>query len=361
MFAAFTEKGLIQGWFGPEPMTVPHCEVDATVGGKYRIEMHSSAGAVHIVTGEFKEIVAPKRLVFTWGWLNQAGRSPETIVILTFTPRDGGTDLTLEQAGFATDEFRTSHSGGWTSSWNALDAMLAGHPKAPTAGPIVMVDRRSSYTRAVRIAFFEKGIAHTLQPAVPQTPDILAHHPFGKIPVLRLGEASLYESSAILRYIDETYPGPALMPEDTLARARAEQWISAINCYADRPIVRNYVLQYVFPRGPDGKPERAAIEAAIPEIHKVLGVLDAAYGGADYLVDGKLSLPDILLAPAINYLGLLPEGKELLSHCPNVRRAREAFAARPSFISATQAAAWEDSRQTTRCQEAGAAGNSGAP
>jgi len=336
VFAAFTEKALMQGWFGPEPMTVPHCEVDARVGGKYRVEMHSSAGAVHIVTGEFKEIVAPERLVFTWGWLNQAGRNPETIVTLTFRPKDGGTDLTLEQAGFASEEFRESHRGGWTSSWNALDALLAGHSKPPTAGPVVMGDGRSTYTRAVRLAFFEKGIAHTLQPAAPQSADILAHHPFGKIPVLRLGEASLYESSAILRYIDEAYPGPTLMPADPLARARAEQWISAINCYADRPIVRNYVLQYVFPRGADGKPDRAAIDAAVPEIRKVLGALDAAYGANDYLVDGKVSLPDILLAPALNYLGLFPEGKELLSHYANVRRARDAFAARPSFVSATQ-------------------------
>jgi glutathione S-transferase len=338
VFAAFTEKALMQSWYGPEPMTVPQCEVDARVGGKYRIEMHSSSGTVHIVTGEFKEIVAPERLVFSWGWLNGTGRNPETIVTLTFKAKDGGTDLTLEQAGFASEEFRESHRGGWTSSWNALDAFLSGHPKATTAGPVVMGDGRSTYTRAVRIAFFEKGVAHTLQPIGPQTPDILAHHPFGKIPVLRLGDASLYESSAILRYIDEAYPGPALMPAEPLARARAEQWISAFNCYADRPIVRNYVLQYVMPRGADGKPDRATIEAAIPEIRKALGVLDEAYGANDYLVDGELSLPDILLAPAVNYLGVFPEGKELLSHFPNVRRAQEAFAGRPSFLSATRAA-----------------------
>ena len=201
-----------------------------------------------------------------------------------------------------------------------------------------MGDARSTYTRAVRIAFFEKGIAHTLQPAPPHSPDVLAHNPFGRIPVLRLGEATLYESSAILRYIDEAYPGPALMPADPLARASAEQWISAFNGYADRPIVRNYVLQYVFPRGADGKPDRATIDAAIPEIRKVLGVLDEAYGADDYLVGDKVGLPDILLAPALDYLGLFPEGKELLSQHANVRRAREAFAARPSFVAAIRPA-----------------------
>jgi glutathione S-transferase len=338
LFAAFTEKPLMQGWYGPEPMTVPHCEIDARVGGRYRIEMHAKTGAVHVVTGEFKEIVAPERLVFTWGWLNGTGRNPETIVTVTFRPSEGGTDLTLEQQGFASEEFRENHRAGWTSSWSGLDALLAGRPKPPAAGPVVMGDGRSTYTRAVRIAFFEKGVAHRHEWVGPHTADVLGLNPFGKIPVLRLGETSLYESSAILRYIDEVYPGPALMPADPLARARAEQWISAFNAYADRAIVRSYVLQYVAPRGADGRPDRAAIEAAIPELRKVLGVLDAAYGGADYLVDGELSLPDILLAPAVNYLRLFPEGEELLSQFANVRRAQAAFAARPSFVAATRPA-----------------------
>jgi len=56
VFAAFTKKDLMQAWYGPENMTVPHCEVDARIGGKYRVEMHAPSGSVHIVTGEFKEI-----------------------------------------------------------------------------------------------------------------------------------------------------------------------------------------------------------------------------------------------------------------------------------------------------------------
>jgi uncharacterized protein YndB with AHSA1/START domain len=67
VFAAFTEKSLIQAWYGPENVTVPHCEVDARIGGKYRVEMHAPSGSVHIVTGEFKEIRPPDRLVYTWG------------------------------------------------------------------------------------------------------------------------------------------------------------------------------------------------------------------------------------------------------------------------------------------------------
>lgn len=338
VFAAFVEKALMQSWYGPEGMSVPRCEVDARVGGKYRIEMHAPTGSVHIVTGEFKEIAAPERLVYSWGWLDGTGRGPETLVTVTLKSRDGGTDLTLEQSGFLNDESRNGHSRGWTSSFASLDAFLAGKPKSRTAVPIVMGDGRSPYTRSVRIAFMEKGIAHTHQAIAPHTPEILANNPFGKIPVLRLGELSLYESSAILRYLNETYAGPALMPEEAKARAKAEQWISAINCYGYPAIARNYVLQYVFPRGSDGKPDRAVIEAAVAEIRKVLAALDAAYGDGDYLVENALSLPDILLAPMVNYLGLFPEGKDLLAMHHNVRRAQETFAARPSFIAATRPA-----------------------
>ncbi len=339
VFAAFVEKALMQGWYGPEGMTVPHCDVDARVGGKYRIEMHAPSGAVHVVTGEFKEIKAPERLVFSWGWLNGAGRGPETLVTVTLKARDGGADLTLEQTGFLNEETREGHRGGWTSSFAALDALLEGKPKAHTAAPIVMGDGRSTYTQSVRIGFMEKGVAHTHQTIAPQTPEILAKNPFGKIPVLRVGELSLYESSAILHYLDETYAGPALMPAESRARAKAEQWISAINCCGYPAIVRNYVLQYVFPRGPEGKPDRAVIEAAIPEIRKMLAALDAAYGADDYLTENTLSLPDILLAPQVNYLGLFPEGKDLLAMHANVKRAHEVFAARPSFVSMTRAAA----------------------
>ena len=59
VFAAFTDRALMQAWYGPESMTVPHCEVDARIGGKYRVEMHAPSGSVHIVTGEFKEIRPP--------------------------------------------------------------------------------------------------------------------------------------------------------------------------------------------------------------------------------------------------------------------------------------------------------------
>jgi glutathione S-transferase len=336
VFAAFTEKSLMQAWYGPENMTVPHCDVDARVGGKYRVEMHSPSGLVHVVTGEFKEIRPPERLVYTWGWLNGAGRGPETVVTLSFAPRDGGTDLTLEQSGFLTEESRQQHNRGWLSSFEALDAALAGRPKPKTATPTILGDHRSTYVRSARMAFEEKGVAYVLEPRPPQSPEILALNPFGKMPTFRSGDLSLYETSAIMRHLDDTMPGPALMPADPVARAKAEQWISVLNCYGYPAMVRNFVLQYAFPRGPDGKPDRATIDAALPEIRKILAPLDRAIGSRGHLVGDDITLADILLVPMIVSLKAMPEGKDLLAEVPNVRRAAEGLAARPTYVAASQ-------------------------
>jgi glutathione S-transferase len=335
VFAAFTDKALMQSWYGPKGMTVPHCEVDARVGGAYRVEMHAADGNVAVVTGVFTELEPPRRLSFTWGWLNGAGRNPETNVTLTFTPHEGGTELELVQTGFLKEEFRAAHNDGWTSALGALEATLGGAPKPTTAGPILLGDPRSNYVRAARLAFEEKGIAYRLQPCRPHSPEMLAVHPWGKMPGLKLGERTLYETSAILRYVDEVYPGPALMPADPFARAQVEQWISAFNAYLDRAFVRDYVLPYAFPSGPDGKPDRAKIESALPALRKGLSILDAGYGGRDYLVGEALTLADLILAPAVAGIAAFPEGADLLGSSPNVRRAHLRLAARPSFAALT--------------------------
>ena len=336
VFAAFVEKSLMQAWYGPENMTVPHCEVDARVGGKYRVEMHAPSGSVHVLTGEFKEIRPPDRLVYTWGWLNGAGRGPETTVTLTFVGRDGGTDLVLEQSGFVNEDARDRHGHGWQTSLNALEAALEGRPKPLTPTPTILGDYRSTYVRSTRMAFEEKGIAYAVQVARPQSPEILAWNPFGKMPTFRCGELALYETSAILRHLDETMPGPSLMPSDPIERAKVEQWVSVLNCYGYPAIVRNYVLQYAFPRGPDGQPDRSTIDAAIPEIRKILAALDGAIGSRDYLVGDRITLADILLTPMVAYVKAMPEGKDLLAEVPNLRRAVEKLAERPSYVAASQ-------------------------
>jgi glutathione S-transferase len=85
----------------------------------------------------------------------------------------------------------------------------------------------SSYVRTCRMALDEKGVAYTHDPVMPQTPEQLARHPWGKIPALSHGGVTLFESLAITRYVDEAFEGPALQPADPADRAQMDQWISA--------------------------------------------------------------------------------------------------------------------------------------
>lgn len=191
----------------------------------------------------------------------------------------------------------------------------------------------STYVRSTRMACVEKGVAYELEPLSPPECKARGLHPFGKIPVMEHDGLRLFETSAILRYIDETFDGPSLQPADPTGRARMEQWISSVNDTIYDAMVRRCVLQYAFPRGEDGAPDRKVIVPALKQTRRQLKVLDEAYGDRDFLVGDSLSLADLFLAPILFYLARIPpEGSKMLEAAPNLRRGMAAMESRKSFV-----------------------------
>ncbi|MDH3739123.1 MAG: glutathione S-transferase family protein [Alphaproteobacteria bacterium] len=182
----------------------------------------------------------------------------------------------------------------------------------------------SSYVRTCRMALDEKGVAYTLDPAMPQSPEQLARHPWGKIPSMTHGDVRLYESLAITRYVDEAFEGPALQPADAAGRARMDQWISAFIDYMYAPIVRSIVIQRVVVETPDSD----IIAAAVPDAAKCIGLLNEQLGATPYLAGADLSLADLFVLPAINYVAMVPEGGPLLAEAGNVTAWAERMEAR---------------------------------
>lgn len=199
------------------------------------------------------------------------------------------------------------------------------------ADVVIYGDARSSYVWTVRLVCEEKGIACDLEPVDLKSDEHLARHPFGRMPVLRHGDFLLYETSAICRYLDASFGGPALKPVRADERAVMEQWISALNAYFYDPLIRRYVLQYVFPQGADGKPDRAAIDAALAEARPRLAALDAALKERKFLAGDALSIADLLMAPMLFYARLMPDGTRLFKPFADLRRAHDALMKRPSF------------------------------
>ena len=80
------------------------------------------------------------------------------------------------------------------------------------------------------LTLFEKGVAFDshyldLLSFDQHKPDYLAVNPLGTIPALTHGDRVLTESTAIMEYVDEAFPGPSLMPADPVDRWRVRWWM----------------------------------------------------------------------------------------------------------------------------------------
>lgn len=204
--------------------------------------------------------------------------------------------------------------------------------------PVLFGAAYSVYTRVARLALHEKQVPHGFE-----TVDVFADggppewyrrlHPFGRIPALRHGEATLYETAAITRYIDEAFAGPALQPEGALGRARVAQLIGALDSYGYRAMVWDIFVERVRQPQRGAVADEARIAAALPVADRCLGVLEEALGGGEWFVQGcpGPTLADLHAAPMLSYLRAAPEGAGLLSRWPRVSGWLARIAARVSM------------------------------
>lgn len=329
VFDAFVTEEALRIWKCPRGMRVAESSVDARVGGRWRIAMLARDSSRFVVGGQYREIVRPERLVFTWQWEGEHMPNVETLIEVSFTEREGGTRIDMRHSGFPAQAMCDAHAQGWRSTFNKLTDLL--DERGTAASLVLLGDARSTYTRTARMGLAEKGVAYTQQNAAPHSPEILAVHPFGRIPAFKDGDIEIFETSAILRYVDECFDGPALLPATIMGRTRCDQWISAVNSYFYDTMVRRYLLQYIFPKGADGQPDRAVIDQALGEMPAQIAALDKAYAASDFLAGPTLSVADLFVAPIMAYLAAMPEGAQLLAAAPNLQRAQAAIAARPSF------------------------------
>lgn len=191
----------------------------------------------------------------------------------------------------------------------------------------------STFVRTVRWALAEKGVSYDLEPHIPQSPEQLAVHPFGKVPAFRHGEVHLFETVGIAVYVDLTFEGLGLQPSDPVEQARMWQWVSAYND-SFYPAAGTCVIERLVAEDMMGRPADAArLAEAAPKVRKAAEVWDAALAGRDYLAGAALSIADMMAAPMVFYLRLpgVPEGTAALDGLANLARWYDAIAARPAF------------------------------
>ncbi|MGP3951356.1 SRPBCC family protein [Streptomyces sp. 7N604] len=126
VFRALTEPQELAKWWGPDGFTIPSVEIDLRPGGGYRIGMQPPEGDRFYLAGEFREVVPPERLSYTFRWEDPDPEDQETVVTLSL--RELGTEsteLVVTQGDFATERRRALHDEGWTQSLNKLEALVS--------------------------------------------------------------------------------------------------------------------------------------------------------------------------------------------------------------------------------------------
>lgn len=177
----------------------------------------------------------------------------------------------------------------------------------------------SSFTRAVQFCCEEIGISYTLGTQLDgedcglRTPALQAINPFGKVPVLIYQGKPLFETQSICRYLDNTYNRSRLQPEDPWLRAQVDQWCAAIASYVDKKIVRDYLLEFLFPKGEGGSVRQDVVAAAIPDVMATVKLLENQLAESEYFVANQFTLADIALTPIVHYLSMGPNNAELLA------------------------------------------------
>lgn len=130
VFRAWTDPGQLAQWWGPRGMTNPICEVDLRPGGTYRIVMRDPEGGDHPVSGIYREIAAPERLVFSISPPMEMGQpNLDQVWTVTFAEHDGKTRLiTRNQFRSGADReaaLQLGHAEGVSQSLDRLHEHMA--------------------------------------------------------------------------------------------------------------------------------------------------------------------------------------------------------------------------------------------
>jgi glutathione S-transferase len=189
----------------------------------------------------------------------------------------------------------------------------------------------SVYVRIARLALAEKGVEYrlvALNPFAEDPPDPNRDmHPFGKMPVFMHGKIRIIETQAIIRYIDEAFDGPPLLPSDALDRARQNQIIGICDSYLYRALVWGLFVEVLRKPVEGGETDPAVVEASLKTTDTAFSVIESLLAG-----DGRdgVTLAELYLVPILDYGLRVPAASRLAAAYPRLRALWNRMRERPS-------------------------------
>jgi glutathione S-transferase len=130
----------------------------------------------------------------------------------------------------------------------------------------------------------------------------LSLNPYGRVPTLEEDGFVLFESTAILNYLEATRPAPPLVPADARGRALVDMHMKLCDLQVTR-----HAGTVIFPKRflPKERWNAAAMAEAKAEIEKHLAILDKQLAGKTYLVAEQFSLAEVCYMPFLDFLPLM--------------------------------------------------------
>jgi len=178
----------------------------------------------------------------------------------------------------------------------------------------------SVYTRAARMVMAAKGVAHAyveIDPFDPYQAGALHRlHPFGRVPVLDHDGFRLWETQAILDYVDAAFDGPSLTPEAPDAGARMRQVMGIVDSYLYWPLVRQAFSNAVFLPLEGETGDQTELDHGMAAAPDILDALEKIAKEGLVLDPATLSLADCHLWPMLDYFAMIPEGAGMIAHRP---------------------------------------------
>lgn len=193
---------------------------------------------------------------------------------------------------------------------------------------------RSVYVQMAGIVLTHKEVPYAFRDLESEmnAPSHVALHPFERVPILRHGDFMIYETAAIVDYVDDAFDGPTLTPKDPQPRGRMNQWISTINGYYYPYLIYHVSHERnVFPQLGIPSDEKVVVHA-MPKVELCLQVLDRELSrSGEFLLGSQLSLADFFMLPIIHAFGFAPEAQELYPNFSAICAWRERMEALPTM------------------------------
>jgi glutathione S-transferase len=177
------------------------------------------------------------------------------------------------------------------------------------------------YVQRVAIALAEKSLPFTrVDIDLAAKPDwFLAISPLGKTPVLKVGDAAIFESAVILEYLEDTH-SPPLHPAHPLDRADHRAWIEVSSS------ILNDIAGFYAAATPD------AFAAKTKALKEKFGCVEGRLSEGPHFAGSRFSLVDAAFAPVFRYFDVFDTIADfgLLEGRPKTIKWRHALRERPS-------------------------------